>query len=215
MVFNNKAASATGEVPVPAKGAEVGLALALQAQHRDLDVLRRGTRNLADRRARTNEAIRMLKAAFADGPHFSFTSPHYAYDKVTMSVKPIQQPTPPMWLQTRDPETLQILADEGVNTGYLFFVSKDTAVPRYTEYLKRWRAAGHACSGPCGPARARRTRPIPTCSTSSRSSAGTRSIRCRPRRSRRCGRSSRRRHRRDRRGGGSAVESVVWRREGR
>ena len=50
----------------------------------------------------------------------------------------------PIWLQTRDPETLELLASEGVNTGYLFFVSKETAVPRYTEYLRRWRAAGHA-----------------------------------------------------------------------
>lgn len=97
-----------------------------------------------NRRARTNEAIRMLKTAFAETPHFSFSGEHYQYDKVTLSVKPVQTPTPPMWLQSRDPATLEVLADEGVHTGYLFFVSRQTAVQRYSAYLKRWRAAGHA-----------------------------------------------------------------------
>ncbi|MFM9969594.1 MAG: LLM class flavin-dependent oxidoreductase [Burkholderiales bacterium] len=96
-----------------------------------------------NRRARTNEAISMLKTAFASDHIFSFKGKHYDYEKVCMSVMPVQKPHPPMWLQTRDPETLELLAKEGVNTGYLFFVSKDTAVPRYTKYLHDWRAAGH------------------------------------------------------------------------
>jgi alkanesulfonate monooxygenase SsuD/methylene tetrahydromethanopterin reductase-like flavin-dependent oxidoreductase (luciferase family) len=96
-----------------------------------------------NRRARTNETISMLKAAFAEGGAFSFRGEFYKYEDVTLSVKPVQKPHPPMWLQTRDPETLALLAREGVNTGYLFFVAKHTAVPRYTEYLRQWRAAGH------------------------------------------------------------------------
>ena len=47
-----------------------------------------------------------------------------------------------MWLQSRDPATLEGLADEGVHTGYLCFVSRQPAVQRYSAYLKRWRAAG-------------------------------------------------------------------------
>lgn len=97
-----------------------------------------------NRRGRALEAISVIKAAYAAGDGFSFSGKYYQYDKVRLSVKPVQQPHPPIWLQSRDPETLEVLACEGVNTGYLLFVSRETAAPRYREYLRRWRSAGHA-----------------------------------------------------------------------
>jgi len=46
-------------------------------------------------------------------------------------------------MQSRDPETLELLAREGVHTGYLLFVPREEVAPRYREYLRLWGAAGH------------------------------------------------------------------------
>ena len=97
-----------------------------------------------NRRALTLEAVKLVKAAFAsDGP-FSFEGEFHQYQDINLSVKPLQKPYPPLWLQSRDPATLEFLAAEGVNTGYLFFLSRAETAPRYREYLRRWTEAGHA-----------------------------------------------------------------------
>jgi alkanesulfonate monooxygenase SsuD/methylene tetrahydromethanopterin reductase-like flavin-dependent oxidoreductase (luciferase family) len=58
-------------------------------------------------------------------------------------VKPLQKPHPPIWMQSRDADTLAILAQEGVHTGYLFLVPRNEVAPRYREYLRLWNGAGH------------------------------------------------------------------------
>jgi alkanesulfonate monooxygenase SsuD/methylene tetrahydromethanopterin reductase-like flavin-dependent oxidoreductase (luciferase family) len=96
-----------------------------------------------NRRALANEGLALVKAAFAtDGP-FSFEGPYHQYRDVKLSVKPLQKPHPPLWMQSRDPETLELLAREGVHTGYLLFMPREDVVPRYREYLRLWREAGH------------------------------------------------------------------------
>ena len=96
-----------------------------------------------NRREVTNQVIPLLKTAFATEGSFSFDGPFHQYDNVKLSVKPLQKPYPPLWMQSRDPETLRLLAREGVNTGYLLFLPQEEAAPRYREYLKQWQEAGH------------------------------------------------------------------------
>jgi alkanesulfonate monooxygenase SsuD/methylene tetrahydromethanopterin reductase-like flavin-dependent oxidoreductase (luciferase family) len=98
----------------------------------------------ARRRELTNEAVGLVKAACGAEGRFSFHGPFHQYERVELSVKPVQRPHPPMWMQSRDPDTLAFLAQEGVNTGYLFFIPRAEVAPRYREYLRRWREAGHA-----------------------------------------------------------------------
>jgi alkanesulfonate monooxygenase SsuD/methylene tetrahydromethanopterin reductase-like flavin-dependent oxidoreductase (luciferase family) len=95
------------------------------------------------RRERTNEGLLAIKTALSSNGRFSFSGQFHHYENVTLSVTPVQRPHPPLWIQSRDPDTLALLAQEGVNTGYLFFMPRAEVAPRYREYLARWRAAGH------------------------------------------------------------------------
>jgi alkanesulfonate monooxygenase SsuD/methylene tetrahydromethanopterin reductase-like flavin-dependent oxidoreductase (luciferase family) len=96
-----------------------------------------------NRRALANEALAFVKQAFSTEGPFSFEGPFHQYQNVTLSVKPVQKPHPPLWMQSRDADTLAILAQEGVHTGYLFLVPRQEVAPRYREYLTRWTRAGH------------------------------------------------------------------------
>jgi len=58
-------------------------------------------------------------------------------------VPPMQRPTPPLWMQSRDPATLELCAREGLNTGYFFNLPRTRAAPIYREFLAKWDAAGH------------------------------------------------------------------------
>ena len=78
-----------------------------------------------------------------DNPLISFEGPFHQYKNVRLSVETQQQPHPPMWIQSRDAPTLRILAQKGVNTGYLLFFPRTEAAPRYEEYLRLWKEAGH------------------------------------------------------------------------
>ena len=84
-----------------------------------------------------------VKQAFSTEGPFSFEGPFHQYQNVTLSVKPVQKPHPPLWMQSRDADTLAVLAQEGVHTGYLFLVPRQEVAPRYREYLTRWNRAGH------------------------------------------------------------------------
>ena len=101
--------------------------------------------DFANRRALTEEAIRLIKTAFAAaGGDFSFQGTFHSYADVRLSVTSAQQPHPPMWVPTRDAETLELLAAEGIDTGSLLFVPRDEGAPRYREYANAWAKAGHA-----------------------------------------------------------------------
>jgi alkanesulfonate monooxygenase SsuD/methylene tetrahydromethanopterin reductase-like flavin-dependent oxidoreductase (luciferase family) len=96
-----------------------------------------------NRRALANEALAFVKQAFFAQGSFTFEGAFHQYQDVTLAVKPLQKPHPPLWMQSRDAETLALLAKEGVHTGYLFLVPRAEVVPRYREYLKLWNQAGH------------------------------------------------------------------------
>ncbi len=95
-----------------------------------------------NRRAIANEGMALVKTALSSQGPFNFEGTFHQYKNVNLSVKPLQKPHPPLWMQSRDPETLQLLAKEGVHTGYLFFLPREETAPRYREYLKWWHEAG-------------------------------------------------------------------------
>ena len=97
-----------------------------------------------NRRANTQEALAFIKQAFASEGAIDFTGSTRRYHNVTLGVRPLQKPHPPIWMHSRDPETLALLASEGVHTGYLFLVPREELAPRYREYLRLWQQAGHS-----------------------------------------------------------------------
>jgi alkanesulfonate monooxygenase SsuD/methylene tetrahydromethanopterin reductase-like flavin-dependent oxidoreductase (luciferase family) len=97
-----------------------------------------------NRRALTHEALMLVKHALSSDGAFSFSGETRQYQNVTLGVKPLQKPHPPMWIHSRDAGTLALLAREGVHTGYLFLVPREDVAPRYREYLRLWNEARHA-----------------------------------------------------------------------
>src|SRR5207244_660621 len=71
--------------------------------------------DFAHRRERTHEALAVVKAAFTSEEPWSYDGAYHQYADVTLSVQPVQRPHPPLWIQSRDPDTLALLAREGVH----------------------------------------------------------------------------------------------------
>ncbi len=94
------------------------------------------------RRAVTLEFVDFLKAAYTDAPHFDFNGEFFKLERGKIGVNPKQRPMPPLWIETRDPPTLEFCAKRGINSGYFFLFDRDSAAPRYRKYLEQWRAAG-------------------------------------------------------------------------
>ncbi len=97
-----------------------------------------------NRRETLKEFVGFLKAAYRDPATtpFSFDGASIQHANLKLAVKPAQRPHPPLWIETRDPETLEFCAREGIDAGYFFFFSRDAARPRYTKFEQDWNAAG-------------------------------------------------------------------------
>jgi alkanesulfonate monooxygenase SsuD/methylene tetrahydromethanopterin reductase-like flavin-dependent oxidoreductase (luciferase family) len=99
--------------------------------------------NFETRREVTLEYVAYLRAAFSDAPSFSFHGKHLHVDNAKLGVPPIQKPTPPLWIETRDIPTLEFCAREGINVGYFLIYPREDCAPRYRKYLEDWQKAGH------------------------------------------------------------------------
>jgi alkanesulfonate monooxygenase SsuD/methylene tetrahydromethanopterin reductase-like flavin-dependent oxidoreductase (luciferase family) len=98
--------------------------------------------DFAVRREVTLEFARFMKHAYAsDGP-IVWDGPRIPYSNFELSVRPVQQPHPPMWMETRDVPTLEFCAREGLNTGYFLMFPRSEAKTRYAPYLAGWKANG-------------------------------------------------------------------------
>lgn len=97
--------------------------------------------DFATRRERVYEFVSLLRTAYASDDGFSFEGRFYRTDEVQLSVLPAQRPHPPVWLETRDPPTLEFCAREGLNTGYFITYPRADAKVRYTKFLADWRRA--------------------------------------------------------------------------
>lgn len=89
----------------------------------------------------TFEFVEFMKAAFGEQP-FSHRGEAFDVPEATLSVRPAQRPYPPVWMQSRDPETLEFCAREGFNTGYFIVFPRAEAAVRYRKYLEDWNRAG-------------------------------------------------------------------------
>jgi alkanesulfonate monooxygenase SsuD/methylene tetrahydromethanopterin reductase-like flavin-dependent oxidoreductase (luciferase family) len=97
-----------------------------------------------ERKTPTLEYVEYLRAAYGENQPFSFKGEHYDTENAALSVQPIQRPHPPIWMQSRDPETLKFCAKNGLNTGYFLIYPREDAAPRYRKFLEDWQKAGWA-----------------------------------------------------------------------
>jgi len=70
-------------------------------------------RSLEEARERTDEALEILKLAWADGP-FSYDGKFFKVEDVEVLPKPLQRPHPPMWTAAVSPETVARYAAMGI-----------------------------------------------------------------------------------------------------
>lgn len=95
-----------------------------------------------DRKTPTLEYLDYLRAAYGEEQPFTFEGEHHRTKNAQISVQPVQKPFPPMWMQSRDPQTLEFCAANGLHTGYFLVFPRDEAAPRFRKYLEDWRKAG-------------------------------------------------------------------------
>jgi alkanesulfonate monooxygenase SsuD/methylene tetrahydromethanopterin reductase-like flavin-dependent oxidoreductase (luciferase family) len=94
------------------------------------------------RKSPTLEFVDYLRAAFGEAQPFSFHGHDFHTDKARIAVPPVQQPHPPLWMMSRDPQTLEFCAKKGINPGYFLVYPRADAAPRYRKFLADWQAAG-------------------------------------------------------------------------
>jgi alkanesulfonate monooxygenase SsuD/methylene tetrahydromethanopterin reductase-like flavin-dependent oxidoreductase (luciferase family) len=68
----------------------------------------------AGTRAIFNEALAVLIAGLTKA-RLTFEGAHYRYDDVPMELQPLQQPYPPLWYPTNNPDSVQYAARHGYN----------------------------------------------------------------------------------------------------
>jgi alkanesulfonate monooxygenase SsuD/methylene tetrahydromethanopterin reductase-like flavin-dependent oxidoreductase (luciferase family) len=57
-------------------------------------------------------------------------------------VPPAQRPHPPLWMMSRDPQTLEFCARNGISPGYFLVYPRADAAPRYRNFLADWKRTG-------------------------------------------------------------------------
>lgn len=94
------------------------------------------------RKSPTLEFVDYMRAAYGQTQPFSFNGENHKTVSAKISVQPFQKPHPQVWMQSRDPETLEFCAKNGVNTGYFIVFPRKDAAPRYRKFIADWQAAG-------------------------------------------------------------------------
>ena len=112
------------------------------------------------RKSPTLEFVDYLRAAFGETQPFSFHGQEFHTDNARISVAPAQRPHPPLWMMSRDPQTLEFCAKNAINPGYFLVYPRADAAPRYRKFLADWTGGG--------PRRKSRTSPIARWSMSTR-----------------------------------------------
>lgn len=96
----------------------------------------------SQRKSPTLEFVDYLRAAYGETQPFSFHGEDFHTDGARLSVQPAQKPHPPLWMMSRDPQTLEFCAKNGINPGYFLIYPRADAVPRYRKFLADWERAG-------------------------------------------------------------------------
>ena len=90
----------------------------------------------AERKSPTLEFVGYLRAAFGDKQPFSFHGEAFHTDSAALAVPPVQRPHPPLWMMSRDPQTLEFCARHAINPGYFLVYPRADAAPRYRVFLE-------------------------------------------------------------------------------
>ena len=96
------------------------------------------------RKSPTLEFVDYMRAAYGDKQPFSFHGDNHKTESAEISVQPFQKPHPPLWMMSRDPQTLEFCATNGINPGYFLIYPRKDAAPRYVKFIEDWGKAGHA-----------------------------------------------------------------------
>jgi alkanesulfonate monooxygenase SsuD/methylene tetrahydromethanopterin reductase-like flavin-dependent oxidoreductase (luciferase family) len=94
----------------------------------------------AETRAIFNEALAVLVAGMTQ-EQLTFKGQHYQYDSVPMELHPLQQPYPPLWYPTHNPESITYAATHGYH-----FVGLGPAAmlrPLVDAYRQTWEVQRH------------------------------------------------------------------------
>jgi alkanesulfonate monooxygenase SsuD/methylene tetrahydromethanopterin reductase-like flavin-dependent oxidoreductase (luciferase family) len=94
------------------------------------------------RKSPTLEFVAYLRAAFGEKQPFSFHGDIHHTDNAVLSVQPVQRPHPPLWMMSRDPQTLEFCARNAINPGYFLVYPRSDAAPRYRKFVEDWFKAG-------------------------------------------------------------------------
>jgi len=94
------------------------------------------------RKTPTLEFVDYLRAAYGETQPFYWHGENFHTDNARLSVLPMQQPQPPLWMMSRDPRTLEFCAQKGINPGYFLIYPRADAAPRYRVFLEQWAKAG-------------------------------------------------------------------------
>lgn len=95
------------------------------------------------RKSPTLEFVEYLRAAFGEMQPFEFNGTDFHTAGPTeLAVQPVQRPHPPLWMMSRDPQTLEFCAANGINPGYFLIYPRADAAPRYRKFLQDWNKAG-------------------------------------------------------------------------
>jgi alkanesulfonate monooxygenase SsuD/methylene tetrahydromethanopterin reductase-like flavin-dependent oxidoreductase (luciferase family) len=95
------------------------------------------------RKTPTLEFVDYLRAAYGDKQPFGFHGENFHTESAELAVQPVQKPHPPLWMMSRDPQTLEFCAAKGINPGYFMVYPRRDAAPRYRKFLADWQKAGH------------------------------------------------------------------------
>ena len=95
------------------------------------------------RKTPTLEFVDYLRAAYGDTQPFGFHGENFHTESAELAVQPVQRPHPPLWMMSRDPQTLEFCAKNGINPGYFLIYPRGDAAPRYRKFLEDWNGAGH------------------------------------------------------------------------
>jgi alkanesulfonate monooxygenase SsuD/methylene tetrahydromethanopterin reductase-like flavin-dependent oxidoreductase (luciferase family) len=94
----------------------------------------------AESRQRFDESLEIILAAF-NQQTFSFEGEFHSFRDVTLSPKPLQQPHPPIWVATSNPESFPALGRRGFPL-LLWYQGASFAAP-VSAYRRAWSEAGH------------------------------------------------------------------------
>jgi len=94
------------------------------------------------RKSPTIEFVEYLRAAYGEKQPFSFHGEVHHTESAQLAVQPLQKPHPPLWMMSRDPQTLEFCAQNAINPGYFLVYPRADAAPRYRKFLADWAATG-------------------------------------------------------------------------